>query len=199
MQWLHGPYKAARPAPALRPVRPDDARALAALIEGLPTADRYLRFHGAVNGLGEDALRGWTAPDRARAFALVATVTQGGRETLVADARYALDAAGDAAEVGLLVAPAWRRHGVGSRCLGALRLAAHRSGVRWLYGSVLADNLPMLALLKRNGFTLARSRGRRGVVIAETRVDTPASAPGRRPVTAPLAAALRPFGLGAAA
>ncbi len=179
--------------PALRPARLEDAAALGALIESLPAHDRRLRFHGAVNGLDEGALRRWAAPDPAHAFALVAAVDRDGRETLVADARYAIDASGDAAEIGLLVSPAWRGRGVGARCIDALRLAAHRAGVRWLYGSVLAENAPMLALLRRRGFTLARGRVHRGLIIAEQRVDVSMTKRIRRPAAQVLDRLARPL------
>lgn len=173
----------------LRPACPDDAAALGALIESLPPRDRRLRFHGAVNGLADSVLRRWTTPDSKREVALVVAARTGTAEVLAADARYSVDGTGEAAEFGLVVAPAWRRLGVGMSSMQALRAAARRGGVRWLYGSVLAENAPMLALLRRCGFVVARSRLQRGLMIAEARVDV-AEAVKRE---GRLFAAIRPF------
>lgn len=175
----------------LRPARPDDAAALGALIESLPLFDRRLRFHGTVNGLAGAALERWTTPDPQREVALVVCAREGDVETLVADARYTIDAAGDGAECALMVAPGWRRRGIGVRCMHALRTAAHHRGLRWLYGSVLAENTPMLALAQRCGFVVARSRAARGMMTIETRVDTADCGPSRRSLRAVLLPYLR--------
>jgi GNAT superfamily N-acetyltransferase len=84
-----------------------------------------------------------------------------------------IDDTGHGAEFALMVAAAWRRLGVGSLVLGALQSAANEAGLRWLHGSVMADNAPMLALMQHSGFLCAPSRGDAGLVAVEARVDSP--------------------------
>jgi len=160
-----------------RPVCPKDAPALRALYDGLSELDLRRRFHGAVNGLSDLALRRMTEGAAASSGLAFVVATEAPWApwncTLVADARCALDAEGDSAEFALLVAPAWRGRGLGRQCMQALCFAASQHGLRWLHGSVLADNLPMLALMRRCGFRCTDSRHDARLVEVERRVDRP--------------------------
>lgn len=75
----------------------------------------------------------------------------------VGDARFVRDSTeADSAEFGIAVADAWQGMGLGRRLLQATIAAAHANGVKQLYGGVLRDNLPMLVLVKANGFASRR-------------------------------------------
>lgn len=156
----------------LRALHPGDADALAQLIDELPTPDRRRRFHGAVNGVSTAWLSRLTSVDPAREIALVVTARRHGREQLVADARCAVDMTGQDAEFALMVAGGgWRRRGIGQRALLGLAEAAGERGLQWLYGSVLSDNLPMLALVRRCGFLGTPHRSDRRLVVVERRLQ----------------------------
>ncbi|MFT3664094.1 GNAT family N-acetyltransferase [Piscinibacter sp.] len=153
----------------LRTACPGDAAALGRMIESLSPLARRRRFHCTLNGLPPKQLHEMTSVDGHRRIALLATVEHDGGELLVADARCVTDASDSAAEFALVVAEGWRGLGLGRRCLAALRRAAADEGLRWLYGHVLVDNLPMLTLLRRAGFTLSAHRGDARLVVAEAR------------------------------
>lgn len=155
----------------LRPVCAQDAPALSDLIEHLSARDRRLRFHAATNGLSHARLRRMTRVDQHHHLALAVTTPAPQGEVLIADARWVVDEGGDAAEVALVVAEAWRRRGVGERCMHALRRAAADRGLRWLYGSVLPENTPMLALMRRCGFRCSACRTGAALVTVELGVD----------------------------
>ena len=155
----------------LRPVCANDAGSLDTLVRSLEPRDRRWRFHGAVNALAPERLRAMAAPEPSQQLALVVVAHAPGRDTLIADARCAVDATGEAAEFGLMVAPAWRRLGLGARATFALRDAAADAGLRWLHGSVLADNAPMLALAQRCGFLCTPNRRDAGLVGIELQLD----------------------------
>jgi GNAT superfamily N-acetyltransferase len=170
----------------LRPIRADDEHGLDVLIRSLAPRDRRWRFHCAVNALTPERLRAMATPAPLQQLALVVVAHGPGRNTLVADARCAVDATGEAAEFGLMVAPAWRRLGLGARATITLRDAAASAGLRWLYGSVLADNAPMLALVQRCGFLCTPNRRDPGLVGIELQLDrepallcTPPAVPSR--------------------
>ncbi|MCE9657997.1 MAG: GNAT family N-acetyltransferase [Burkholderiales bacterium] len=136
----------------LRAARADDAPALQGMIEGLSRADRRWRFHGAIAGLPAAELERMVASD-ARQLALVVVTPGPHGEQLIAEARcVASETVDAAAEFALAVAAPWRRCGVGFRVLHALQRAAWGRGWRRLFGSVLADNAPMLALMRSCGF-----------------------------------------------
>jgi RimJ/RimL family protein N-acetyltransferase len=142
----------------MRWVRASDLSGLDALIKSMEPRDRRWRFHGAVNALSAQRLRAMTTPTLAEQLALVVVAHGPVGDTLIADARCVIDSSGDSAECGLMVAPAWRRLGIGARATQALREVAASAGLRWLYGSVMADNQPMLALVQRCGFLFTPNR-----------------------------------------
>ena len=161
---------------SIRPVRPQDAPQLEALITGLDRGDRWWRFHGAVNGVTPQQLRRMVTPQAPQQIALVANAHLSRGDALVADVRCALDETGCAAEFGLMVASGWRRLGVGQHAMAALQAAAAGLGLSWLYGSVRADNLPMLALMQRCGFLCTPHRGDARLVVVEARLSSVHSA-----------------------
>jgi GNAT superfamily N-acetyltransferase len=142
----------------MRWVRASDRSGLDALIKSMEPRDRRWRFHGAVNALSSARLHAMTAPVSAEQLALVVVAHGPVGDTLIADARCVIDASGESAECGLMVAPAWRRLGIGARATLALREVAASAGLRWLHGSVMADNKPMLALVQRCGFLFTPNR-----------------------------------------
>lgn len=155
----------------LRPVCPEDAAALGRMVESLSPLARRRRFHGAVNGLSPQRLHDMACVDGHRRIALVASVEHEGGELLVADVRCVTDASDSAAEFAIVVAEGWRGLGLARRGLAALREAAADEGLHWLYGHVLADNLPMLALMRRCGFALSAHRGNTDLLVAEARCE----------------------------
>jgi acetyltransferase len=89
-------------------------------------------------------------------MALAATTMLGGAETLIGVARYVRDNADPSAEFALVVADSWQGRGIGGRLLAKLAEVARRRGLERLHGEILAINRPMLGLVRKLGFTLAR-------------------------------------------
>ena len=138
----------------VRPVRPGDAAAEQAFVTALSPGSRRRRFHGTMKQLPASVLRAMTAIDFRRHVALVAEAgCADGAARLVADARYVRDDDGDA-EFAIAVADDWQGLGLGRALLRRLGRHARLSGVATLHGSVLADNEPMLALLRSLGARL---------------------------------------------
>lgn len=142
----------------VRPVLPQDGELHQRFVRELSPASRYRRFHSAVSELPEATLDYLTQVDYASHLALLAeTFDERHGEVQVAEARYVRRTdAGEAhvADFALAVADRWQGLGLGSRMLEALVDSARRAGVRRLEGSVLADNEPMCALLRRHGWKL---------------------------------------------
>jgi acetyltransferase len=89
-------------------------------------------------------------------MALAATTMLGGAETLIGVARYVRDKADPSAEFAIVVADSWQGRGIGGRLLAKLADVARRRGLKRLHGEILAINRPMLGLVRKLGFTLAR-------------------------------------------
>jgi RimJ/RimL family protein N-acetyltransferase len=155
---------------ALRELRAEDAMALGTLFESMSTEDRRRRFHVGVGALPQTWLEALAGVDQARHVAFAAATVEAPEGPLIAEARWAIDEKEGEAEFALAVAPAWRRRGVGFRCIQALLRAASARGLARLYGSVLVDNLPMLAFARRCGFRAVGGSGTPGLVVIEARM-----------------------------
>jgi len=136
----------------LRPVLPQDDLLLAELVAGLSAEARRNRFFGAVN-LSLAHLRQMSNVDYRQQMGLVVTTQLHGRERVVADARYCIEAGGgNGAELALMVDERWQRQGLGQWALQSLQQAASQAGLTWLHGAVQCGNGPMLSLVQRCGF-----------------------------------------------
>jgi GNAT superfamily N-acetyltransferase len=133
----------------IRPIRPSDA---AQLRRALSTADGqtlHARFLGSPPH-SDVAIRRLVEVDYVNRLALVAFSPDGAG---VGVARYD-DAHGTGtAEVAVVVAVGWRRIGLGSLLLRELGEAAVRRGIRRFNALMLADNTPVLAVLRASGLT----------------------------------------------
>ena len=161
------------PAPAvtLRPIRAADAEALRVFVaEGLGAASRCLRFHGTVNGCGQALLEQLCGADGRRHVAFAAWASLDGRETLIGEARYFVDADGETAELAIAVADAWQGRAVADLLLRRLVEAARNAGLRWLYGLVLENNTRMAGFMVRHGFDVCVNAGCEGMLRLERSV-----------------------------
>lgn len=137
----------------LRPVRAEDAAAIRCLFQGLSQTSRRLRFFSACPSL--DKVVGWaTEVNGDRRLGLVAIAADTGQ--VIAHAGCERDhRQPDRAEFALAIADRYQGRGLGSILLGRLTEAAHRVGIQWLTGEVLADNHRMLNLLRRSGYSVS--------------------------------------------
>lgn len=135
-----------------RPVCAQDHALLGSFLTGLSRQTRFERFMGAVNMPTPTLIEQLTQVDFRHHQAFVVTHTSSGSETMVADARFVVDADAETAEFAIVVDDRWQGHGVGAHLLHLLAEAAARRGLRWLRGDVRDDNQRMLRLMKRCGF-----------------------------------------------
>lgn len=149
-------------AVVIRPVMPHDAIAEGVFVGQLSPLSRRLRFHGAVNRLPDAVLDAMTHVDHEQHVALIAQALDAdGRPHIVADARYVADPARDdearprSAEFAVAVADAWQGAGLGRALMERLARHARGQGLGALHGAVLADNAPMLGLMRALGATVA--------------------------------------------
>lgn len=142
----------------LRPVLPqDEVQEREFVAHGMTSRSRYLRFQSGLGALPEALVRSFTHVDYHHHFALVAESFPGGKQTQVGDARFVRDGAEpESAEFGIAVADAWHGLGIGKRLLCLLVVAARAQGVEQLYGDVLRENRPLLAMAKACGFAVRR-------------------------------------------
>ncbi len=135
---------------AIRPIAPEDKRALADGFERLSDESRYRRFLAPRGGLSDAELRFFTEVDHHDHEALVALDPQTGHG--VGIARYVRSTTDPkSAELAIAVVDDWQRMGVGARLATALSERAKDEGITAFTGLVLADNQLMLNLARDLG------------------------------------------------
>jgi RimJ/RimL family protein N-acetyltransferase len=139
----------------VRPLEPADRAALAAAAARLSSRTLYLRFASPKPSLSTRDLDSLMDVDHHRREALLAIDprTRAG----VAVARYAeLPDEPGAVDVAVTIADAWQGRGLGTALMQRLLARAREEGHVVARASVLSDNAPSLAMLRRAGF---RPRG----------------------------------------
>jgi GNAT superfamily N-acetyltransferase len=131
----------------VRPIRPADKGALEAAFDRLSEGSRYRRFLTVTPRLSGRQLAYLTEVDHRGHEALIAFDAETGEA--VGTARYVRDSNDESvAEPAVTVVDDWQGRGLGSVLLRSVIDRARLHGVRQLRATVLADNEPMLHLLR---------------------------------------------------
>jgi acetyltransferase len=147
----------------VRPVRPDDAQMLQALVHQLSPESRWFRFVSRFQELPPAMLARFTLIDYDREMALVAIVRErctaadgspAETERIVGVSRYFTGPDQTSCEFSLVVADDYNAQGLGSRLLESIIDVAREQGLAEIEGLVLSDNAGMLKLVKRLGFAV---------------------------------------------
>lgn len=148
----------------IRPIHPDDAQMLQALVRSLSPESRYFRFANSMPELPLKMLARFTLIDYDREMALVAVVKErvtaadGGEteaERIVGVSRFITNPDGASCEFSLVVADDFSGRGLGSRLMLSIIEAARSKGLSEIIGLVLTQNGPMLKLMTGLGFSIA--------------------------------------------
>ena len=137
----------------VRPVRPADEPALLALLERLDPEEVRLRFFVHIRRFTHDMAARMTQIDYDRELTLIA-FAEGVDEVAAGIATIIADADGQEAEYAVLVHHDHARQGLGRHLLECLLREAGVRGIGMIKGDVLADNAPMLRLVRNLGFTI---------------------------------------------
>jgi len=145
----------------VRPIHPDDAQMLQALVRGLSAESRYFRFISSLAELSPAMLARFTLIDYDREMALVAVykerkadaqgvITE--TERIIGVSRYITNPDQTSCEFSLVVADDFSGKGLGSRLMESIMEVAREKGLSEIEGLVLAKNPAMLKLMKSLGF-----------------------------------------------
>jgi len=143
----------------VRFVAPRDADFLQNYFRGLTARSRYNRFLGAISQLPPSLLERFIHVGEADQFSVVATIEVDGFETIVGEARYALDFQASSFEFGLSIDDRWQGHGIGKALLKNLECRAAAFGAASMFGDTLRSNESMIALAKKSGYAFGNSPG----------------------------------------
>jgi acetyltransferase len=144
----------------VRPLHPEDAAKLQALVNGVSAESRYFRFASAMRELPQRLLARLSLIDYEREMALIALVNKSSQpgdeqEQAIAVSRYVTNPDAKSCEFALLVHDDYAGRGLGTRMMQAIIEVARDRGLEHMHGLVLVNNTPMLRLMRSLGFTVS--------------------------------------------
>ena len=140
----------------LRPIRPDDEPALAAMVEQCTPHDLRLRFMGAIRVLPHQTAARFSQIDYDREMALVAVGTNvsNGRGPIFGVVRLVADPENEEAEFAVLVRSDMKGNGLGYSLMTEVLAYGRNRGLKRIHGEVLRENTTMLLMAREMGFRM---------------------------------------------
>lgn len=138
----------------IRPIRPEDAQAHGAFFQRLSPEDIRYRFFSAMRELSAEQMARMTQVDyeREMAFVAVRTGADGEQET-VGVARLVCENP-ERGEFAVIVQPDMKGQGLARHLMQRLVAWGSNQGLSEIVGQILSENQPMLAFIRRLGFTI---------------------------------------------
>lgn len=140
----------------LRPIRPEDEPALQAFIRRMSPEDIRMRFFSPMKELDHGLAARLTQIDYDREMAFVAVDPSAADGEIWGIMRISADADLARGEYAGSVRSDLQGHGLGRLLLEEIIAYARAHGIGEVWGEVLAENAPMLALCRKLGFALQR-------------------------------------------
>ena len=137
---------------SIRPIRPDDAPRLMAMVEASAAEDVRLRFRTGLKRLPAEWAARLSQIDYEREMALVAEDAEG---AIVGVGRLAADPDGTVGEFAMMVRTDHQARGLGHALLSEVLAYARGRGVKAVWGDIERGNERMLALAADLGFLTA--------------------------------------------
>ncbi len=156
----------------LRPIRPEDEPVLQDMLDRSTPEDVRLRFFAPLKRLSHQAAARLTQIDYDREMALVveAPDPELGRNTILGVVRIAADPDNEAAEFAVMVRSDLKGYRLGRHLMTEILDYARTRGIGTVYGEVLRENLSMLKLADRLGFTRENDPDDPGLVLVSLRL-----------------------------
>lgn len=141
----------------VRPIRPEDAPLLSALLSSFSPRSIYMRFFTPLKHFPHRMLARFTQIDYDREIALVAFNRSDPDEKLLGVGRVITERNQKNAEFAVMVSDAWQGKGIGAALLKRCLAIAAEHHIEKVWGTVLSENVQMLALGRKLGFNIKRS------------------------------------------
>jgi acetyltransferase len=140
----------------LRPIRPEDEPMELEFIRGLSSETSRFRFFQIIKDLPHEALVRFCNIDYDREMAFIAETREGDRKVEVGVSRLILEPNKKKGEFAVVVSDKYQAKGLGIKLVDMLIEVAKEKGVESIYGIVMAENLKMIRLCEKLGFTTKR-------------------------------------------
>jgi acetyltransferase len=138
----------------LRPMKPEDEGLVKELLENCSNQTLYFRYFRLIKSFPHSFLIRFTQNDYDREMGLTAFGVPPGPEVMMGVGRLVMDPDRETAEFAVIVADPYQGKGLGEKLIEEVLHIARDFGIKSLWGEVLAENVPMLSLMKKTGFTI---------------------------------------------
>ncbi len=140
----------------LRPMKPEDEPLVSDFLGKCSEETIYFRYFRLVKKWTHEMLIRFTQNDYDRELGLMAIGQPPGPEVMMGVSRLVMAADRSMAEFAVIIADPWQGKGLGPKLVERITEIAREQGVQRLHGDVLAQNQPMLEMVKRLGFSLRK-------------------------------------------
>ena len=140
----------------LRPMKPEDEPLVSDFLGKCSEETIYFRYFKLIKKWTHEMLIRFTQNDYDRELGLMAIGLPPGPEVMMGVSRMVMAADRSTAEFAVIVADPWQGKGLGPKLVERITEIAREQGVKLLTGDVLAQNQPMLEMVKRLGFVLKK-------------------------------------------
>jgi acyl-CoA hydrolase/GNAT superfamily N-acetyltransferase len=137
-----------------RPVKPTDERMLQQLYYSMDERDRFLRFFSRIHSFSHKRMQPLVNIDYDTKMILVGESQEEGEQKLVASAAYFKTKNPSIAEISCVVHKDWRRKGITTILINYLVDIAREHNIKYLIGTVLTENKPMIQVVNTLNFPL---------------------------------------------
>jgi len=140
----------------LRPIRPEDEPMELEFIRGLSSETSRFRFFQIIKDLPHEALVRFCNIDYDREMAFIAETREEDRKAEVGVSRLILESNKKKGEFAVVVSDKYQAKGLGVKLVDMLIEVAKEKGVESIYGIIMGENLKMIRLCEKLGFTTKR-------------------------------------------
>jgi acetyltransferase len=138
----------------IRPIKPEDAELFVELFKTLSPTSIYYRFFRAMKQLSRNMLARFTQVDYDREISMVAIEDSSGKEKMIGVSQVFIHPDGKHGEFAILMGDPWHGKGIGAKLLEHVLKIAKNRGLLNVWGTVLRENINMLALGRKLGFKI---------------------------------------------
>lgn len=138
----------------LRPIRPEDEPLEHEMLTSLSAKTLKERFFQPIRQITHEMHIRLCNIDYEREMAIVAEITDGNKKRLIGIGRLIMEPDLKKGEFAVIVHDAYQGKGLGYKLVDTIIGIGHEKGVEEIYGLVLSNNMNMLNMCKKLGFTI---------------------------------------------
>lgn len=142
----------------LRPIRPEDEPIELEFIRGLSTDTSRFRFFQIIKDLPHEQLVRFCNIDYDREMAFIAETREGDRRIEIGVSRLILEANKKRGEFAVVIADKFQGKRLGIKLVDMLIEVAREKGVETIYGIIMSENIKMISLCEKLGFSTRRDQ-----------------------------------------